>query len=81
MGPGEPKLPGSATKLYVIPKLAQDGSNWITWKTQMLVTLAASCGVMQHIEGSAREPPMIPTFPISHSLVQDEDECLERAEK
>ena len=81
MGPSEPTLPGSATKLYVIPKLTWDGSNWITWKTQTLMTLKASCGVMQHIEGSAREPPMIPTFPTNHSLMQDEDEHLERAEK
>ena len=81
MGPGKPALPGSATKSYVIPKLARDGSNWITWKMQMLVMLAASHGVTQHIEGTTREPPAIPTFPMSQALTQEEDKCLEWAEK
>ena len=81
MGPGEPALPGSATKSYIIPKLAWDGSNWITWKMQMLMMLAVSRRVMQHIEGTTREPPVIPMFPTSQLLMQDEDEHLERAEK
>ena len=84
MGPSEPTLPGSARKSYIIPKLGQDGSNWITWKIQTLTMLAVSWGVMQHIEGTDREPLVIPTFlasPVSWLLMQEEEECLERAEK
>src|SRR6266481_4901695 len=80
MGPGNP-TPSGASKSYVIPKLAWDGSNWISWKTQTLATLAVSRGVSRHIEGTAREPPPIPTFPSNRSLTVEEDERLEKAEK
>ena len=76
MGPSEPALPGSATKLYVISKLVWDNSNWIT-----LVTFSGSHRTTWHIEGTTSEPPVIPTFPTSQLLTPEEDEHLERAEK
>jgi len=81
MGPGKPMSSTTATKSYMIPKLAKDGSNWITWKSQMLATLVASCGVMRHIEGTARQPTAIPTYPTTCSLTTDEEDCLEQAER
>ena len=39
MGPGKPMSSTTATKSYMIPKLANDSSNWITWKSQMLTYL------------------------------------------
>ena len=31
---------------FMIPKLARDGSNWVTWKTQTLAMLRSNKGVM-----------------------------------
>jgi len=62
-------------------KLTHDGSNWITWKSQMLTTLAPSHGFMHHIEGTAQVPPAIPIFPTGHALTEAEEEWLETAKK
>jgi len=62
-------------------KLACDGSNWITWKSQTLVMLEASCGVMHHIEGTAQALPVIPISPSNCPLTANEEEQLETAEK
>ena len=68
MAPAEPISSTNGSKCS-ISKLACNGSNWITCKSQTLMTLAASCGVMQHIKGTAWAPPTIPTFPpTAHSL-------------
>ena len=81
MGPGEPMSSTTAMKSYMIPKLAKDGSNWITWKSQTLATLAASHGVMCHIESTARQPTAIPTYTTTHSLTADKEDRLEQAER
>ena len=81
MGPGEPMSSTTAMKSNTIPKLAKDGSNWITWKSQMLATLVASHGVMRHIEGTARQTTAIPTYPTTCSLTTDEEDHLEQAER
>ena len=70
-----------AGKSYAIPKLAKDGSNWITWKSQTLATLAASRGVAQHLEGTVWELAMVPVFPTTHPLMSDEEDWLEKAER
>ena len=51
--PTEPTSSTNRLKSYSIVKLMCNGSNWITWKSQMLMTLAASHEVMHHIEGTA----------------------------
>ena len=51
------------------------------WKSQKLVTLAASCRVMCHIDGTAQAPPPVPVFPSNCPLTDDEEEQLEKAEK
>ena len=81
MAPGNLTTSTTTGKSYSIPKFALDGSNWITWKSQTLATLAVGQGVTHHIKGTARQPPQIPIFPTNHSLTDDEEDCLEKAEK
>ena len=81
MGPVDPTTSTAAPKSYAIPKLAQDRSNWIMWKSQRLAILAVGQVVTHHIEGTAREPPKIPTFPPNCSLTEDEEDHLEKVEK
>ena len=44
---------------YSIPRLATDGSNWVTYRARMTVIQAAK-GHMPHIRGTARKPPLPP---------------------
>ena len=43
MGPADNN---NRAKGFVIPKLAWDGSNWVTWKTQTIAMLGLNKGVM-----------------------------------
>ena len=81
MGPVEPVSLTIAGKSFMVPKLAKDGSNWITWKNQTLATLAANHGVMRHIEGTARTPPTIPIAPTGCQLTEEEETKMGNAEK
>ena len=47
------------TSKYSLPKLATDGSNWVTYRARMTVVQAAK-GHMPHIRGTARKPPLPP---------------------
>jgi len=80
MGPGDPATSTATSKSNAVPKLAQDGSNWIMWKSQTLAMLAVGRGVTCHIEGTARQPPQIPTFPTNCQLMSKEEDCLKKAE-
>ena len=46
---------------YNVLKLATDGSNWVTYHARMTVIQAAK-GHMPHIRGTARKPPLSPTY-------------------
>ena len=74
MGPAEPKS-------FVVPKLARDGTNWVTWKSQTLATLASTRGAKRHLEGTARTPPQIPTYPKGYVLTDKEEGQLDDLEK
>jgi len=71
----------TGTRLFSVPKLACDGSNWITWKTQVLATLASNKGVMQHLNGLAQQLSKIPVYAPTHIISEDKEEALEKAEK
>ena len=58
-------------KSYSIPQLQADGTNWIMWKQQTLNSLMSNKGVQWDIEGMARTPPAIPTYPPTHTLSDD----------
>ena len=65
----------------MVPKLTQDGSNWVTWKMQMIAMLALNKGVMQHLNRTIRILNEILTYPDSHIISKDEEDALEKAEK
>ena len=82
MGPdNSTSSPAGKIKSYSIPWLQADGTNWITWKQQTLNSLMSNNGVQQHIEGTARTPPAILTYPHTHTLSDDELEELEKIEE
>src|SRR5882724_9546845 len=81
MGPSDPATSTATSKSYAVPKLVQDGLNCITWKSQTLAMLAVGQGVTHHIEGTARQPHQIPTFPTNRQLMSEEEDHLEKAEK
>jgi hypothetical protein len=48
-------LPGTMSTLFNVPKLAEDSSNWITYKERTLTAISAR-GLMQYADGCAVEP-------------------------
>jgi len=46
-------LPSTTSALFNIPKLAEDGSNWITYKECMLMAIGAR-GLMRYVDGHAK---------------------------
>lgn len=48
-------LPSTNSALFNIPKLAEDGLNWITYKERMLTVLGAR-GLMRYTDGRAVKP-------------------------
>jgi hypothetical protein len=48
-------LPSTSSALFNIPKLAEDGSNWITYKERILTVLGVR-GLMWYINGRAVKP-------------------------
>ena len=81
MGPEESGSSSMKAKSHMIPRLATDGSNWITWKQQTLNSLLSSKGVHRHIQGTIHMPPPIPSYPNGHTLDDDEMEELEKIEE
>ncbi len=59
MGPAptslDTMLPASSSSLFNIPKLAEDGTNWITYKERMLTAIGAR-GLMRYIDGRVKQP-------------------------
>ena len=72
MGPKDSTSSSTKVKVYSIPRLAANGSNWITWKQQTLSSLISIKGVQRHLDGTACVPPPIPTHPPNHLLDEDE---------
>ena len=48
-------LPSSNSALFNIPKLADDGLNWITYKERMLTAIGAR-GLMRYTDGRKVKP-------------------------
>ena len=58
MGPGSSSnimSSSSSVKVINLPRLAEDGSNWVTFKERILNNLTSK-GLMRHIRGTARQP-------------------------
>ena len=80
MGPEDSTSSSTKVNAYSIPRLATDGSNWITWKQQTLSSLMFIKGVQRHLDGTACVPPPIPTHPPNH-LDEDELDELDKIEE
>src|SRR5258705_1679249 len=48
-------LPGTSSTLFSIPKLADDGSNWVTYKERLLNGIGAR-GMMRYVDGRIQQP-------------------------
>jgi len=48
-------LPSTTSALFNVPKLAEDGSNWITYKERTLTAIGAR-GLMRYADGRAVRP-------------------------
>lgn len=57
----------ASSNLYYVPELADDRSNWITYKERIYMVLGA-CSLMRHLDGTARRP--LPLFPGSIHLLR-----------
>ena len=59
MGPAEPIMTNFTTSkddtLFRVPKLANDGSNWVAYKTRMKYAIA-SRGLTEHLDGTLAAP-------------------------
>ncbi|KAG1725590.1 hypothetical protein EDD22DRAFT_961596 [Suillus occidentalis] len=60
-------LPNSLS-LYNIPKLADDGLNWITYKERALTVIRAR-GLMRYLDGRVKEPAAYKTNAAGESLM------------
>jgi hypothetical protein len=90
MSPGmtvDTTLPGTTSALFNVPKLAEDGSNWITYKERTLTAISAR-GLMRYADGRALEPLPYPVDEKTGSLkpkadgsIPNEKEIEERDKK
>jgi len=62
-------LPTSSSSLFNIPKLAEDGSNWITYKERMLTAIGAR-GLMRYIDGRVKQPIPFAMSPTTGELLK-----------
>ena len=81
MAPVDPTMSTANPKSFTVPKLACNGSNWVTWKSQTMATLSSTRGMKRHLDGMARVPPAIPTYPKGHTLTEEEEDELDDLER
>ncbi|OJA07736.1 hypothetical protein AZE42_08442 [Rhizopogon vesiculosus] len=60
-------LPSSNSALFNIPKLADDGLNWITYKERMLTAIGAR-GLMRYTDGRKIKPIPFAVDPTTNKL-------------
>jgi hypothetical protein len=53
-------MPSSSNSLFNIPQLAEDGSNWVTYKHRMTIVLGAR-GLGEYVDGTVVRPILITT--------------------
>ena len=61
-------------------KLPTDGSKWRLWQATMK-SFFESKNLIKHIEGTAARPLPPPTFAATHTITDEENVCMERAEE
>jgi len=64
-------LPATTSSLFNVPKLAEDGTNWITYKERTLTAIGAR-GLMRYTDGRAKTPVMFKVDPKMNKLAKDD---------
>jgi len=67
-------------KLYSIPKLKADGSNWVQWK-ELTTSWFASKSLRRHVAGTVRPPPEPSLFDAKATYSEDQLAQLDAEEK
>jgi hypothetical protein len=62
-GSNETSLTTTSLALYNVPKLLDNGTNWITYRERVM-TAVGSRGLKQHLEGRAKKPQEVVTIDI-----------------
>jgi transposase InsO family protein len=79
MSPGaRPEMISNTHNSISLPKLSDNGSNWIVYKSRILATIKAR-GLGRYIRGAALIPDPPPTFPSGHVHTADEKAKIEAA--
>src|SRR5882762_1693146 len=73
-------LPATSSALYTIPKLAEDGTNWITYKERLLTAIGAR-GLMRYIDGRTKQPLPFKLDPAGKELVKEDGKPATEAEQ
>jgi hypothetical protein len=69
-------MPSSSSSLFNIPQLAEDGSNWVTYKHCMTIVLGAH-GLGEYVDGTAVRPILITTATSRSGIIAMTEEIKE----
>ncbi|KAF4614684.1 hypothetical protein D9613_002816 [Agrocybe pediades] len=79
MGPGDQSMSSQSNiKVSTLPKLQEDGSNWVTFKERVLNNLTSK-GLMRHVRGTAKCPE-IPFVKNGEYFISSKNEPLTDAQ-
>src|SRR5882762_11367557 len=73
-------LPATISPLFTIPSLADDGTNWITYKERLLNAIGAR-GLMRYIDGRTKQPLPFKLDPKGKELVKEDGKPATEAEQ
>src|SRR5258705_6180679 len=73
-------LPATSSALFNIPKLAEDGKNWITYKERLLTAIGAR-GLMRYIDGRTKQPLAFKLDPTGKQLVKEDSKLAMEAKQ
>jgi hypothetical protein len=69
-------MPSSSSFFFNIPQLAEDGSNWVTYKYHMTIALGAH-GLGEYVDGMAARPILITTATRPNVITATSEEVKE----
>src|SRR5258705_6175566 len=73
-------LPTTNSVLFNIPRLADDGKNWITYKERLLTAIGAR-GLMRYIDGRTKQPLAFELDPTGKTIVREDSKPATEAEQ
>src|SRR5258705_13785662 len=73
-------LPATSSALFNIPRLADDGTNWITYKERLLTAIGAR-GLMRYIDGRTKQPLAFELDPTGKTIVKEDGKPATEAEQ